>query len=303
MNQRLLTYAYAFAIFILAVVARWLIDFVVPRQLPFITFFPAVFLAGYFLGRGPGILVLLLSTLVGTLWIEPFGHHVIGFYVASALLFLVTAGVILFLVDALATAHKKLTWQDRRLEMINRELKHRITNLFAIADSVCQQTITAGGSKREMSRAVSGRIRAISAAQGLLSATSTEGAELTALVQSLVSNLAPAPARVRVEGQPIRLGGELATPFALILHELATNALKYGAWSKEDGRVHITWSNSGSLQFQWREHDGPTIAPPMREGLGRKLIQSSLPGARVEHSLKPDGLQCDIDLPLPKERS
>ena len=303
MNKRLLTYAYALGIFILAVFARWLIDFVVPRQSPFITFFPAVFLAGYYLGRGPGILVLLLSTLVGTLWIEPFGHHVFGFYVASALLFLVTAGVILFLVDALATAHKRLSWQDQRLEMINRELKHRIKNLFAIADSVCQQTITAGGSKREMSRSVSGRIRAIASAQELLSTTSTEGAELTELVQSLVSNLAPAPARIRIEGQPLRLGGEIATPFALILHELATNALKYGAWSKDIGCVHITWSRSSSLRFQWREHDGPAIAPPLREGLGHKLIQSSLPGARVEHSLKPDGLQCNIDLPLPKDRA
>ena len=135
-------------------------------------------------------MVLLLSTLVGTLWIEPFGHHVIGFYVASALLFLVTAGVILFLVDALATAHKKLTWQDRRLEMINRELKHRITNLFAIAIGVP----TNHHRWRIEKRNVSGgkwKNSAISAAQGLLSATSTEGAELTALVQSFVSNLAP----------------------------------------------------------------------------------------------------------------
>jgi two-component sensor histidine kinase len=87
--------------------------------------------------------------------------------------------------------------------------------------------------------------------------------------------------------------------FALILHELATNAMKYGAWSKESGWVHVEgMATLELLRFRWREHDGPTLAPPVREGLGRKLIKSSLQGARVEHLFKPDGLQCEIDLPL-----
>jgi two-component sensor histidine kinase len=299
MNKQLLVYAYALALFILAVIARLLIDFVVPRQLPFITFFPAVFLAGYYFGRGPGLLVLVLSTLAGTLWIDPLGRHPISFYVSGAVLFLVVAGAILLLVDALATAHEKLQRQEQRLEMINRELKHRIKNLFAIADSVCQQTINAGGSAKEMTRAVSGRILAIASAQDLLSTTAKEGAEIKELVAKLVTSLAPTPSRIRIEGNLLRLSADTTTPFALILHELATNALKYGAWSRENGLVHVSWSaTSELLRFRWREHDGPTLAPPVREGLGRKLIKSSLPGARVEHSFKPDGLQCEIDLPL-----
>ena len=88
MKKQLTRYAYALAIFALAVIARVLIDFVVPDRLPFITFFPAVFLAAYYLGRGPGLLVLVLSTLVGTAWVDPSGHSSITFYVASALLFL-----------------------------------------------------------------------------------------------------------------------------------------------------------------------------------------------------------------------
>jgi hypothetical protein len=83
MKKQLVGYIYALAIFIVAVLARLLIDFVVPRQLPYITFFPAVFLAGYYLGRGPGILVLLLSALAGVLWIDPFGHYSLIFDRAS----------------------------------------------------------------------------------------------------------------------------------------------------------------------------------------------------------------------------
>jgi two-component sensor histidine kinase len=299
MKKQLTLYVYALSIFSLAVIARLLIDFVVPGQLPFITFFPAVFLAAYYLGRGPGVLVLVLSTLAGTAWVDASGHTSISLYVASAVLFLLVAGMILFLVDALTTAHEKLRRQEQQVEMINRELKHRIKNLFAIADSVCQQTINAGGSAKEMSRAVSGRILAIASAQDLLSTAATEGAELKELVHKLVSSLAPSPSRFRAEGEPFRLPLDTTTPLALILHELATNALKYGAWTKENGWVHVQWTtNSDMLRFRWREHDGPVPAPPVREGLGRKLIKSSLPGARVEHSFKADGLECEIDLPL-----
>jgi two-component system, chemotaxis family, CheB/CheR fusion protein len=210
------------------------------------------------------------------------------------------AGMIVFVVDRLSAAHEKLRQQESQLEMINRELKHRIKNLFAIADSVCQQTINAGGSAKEMTLAASGRLLAIASAQDLLSTTATEGADLKELVEKLASSLAPSPSRIKVEGHSLRLTVNTTTPFALILHELATNALKYGAWTQERGWVAVSWSATSDdlLRFRWREHDGPILAPPVREGLGRKLIKSSLPGARVEHSFKPDGLQCEIDLPL-----
>ena len=298
MKALIFSYAYAVAIFIVALIARLLIDFVVPGDLPFITFFPAVFLAAYFFGRGPGILILVLSTVVGTAWLDPTGQPQLS-YIASALLFFAVAGMIVFLVHELKAARDKLRQHERQLEMINRELKHRIKNLFSIADSVCQQTISAGGSAKEMSRAVSGRILAIASAQDLLSTTATEGAELQELVQKLASSLAPSPSRMRVEGRPFRLPVDSTTAMALILHELATNALKYGAWSRESGMVHVTWTaNTELFRFIWREHDGPRLAPPVREGLGRKLIKTSLSGARVDHSFNPDGLECQIELPL-----
>lgn len=72
-------------------------------------------------------------------------------------------------------------------------------------------------------------------------------------------------------------------------------------WSREGGWVNVTWTvASDLLKFRWREHNGPTLAPPVREGLGRSLIKNSLPWARVEHSFRPDGLECEIDLALRK---
>ena len=95
------------------------------------------------------------------------------------------------------------------------------------------------------------------------------------------------------------LSAQVTTPFALILHELGTNALKYGAWSQDSGCVRVSWElEKDQLNVTWLEQDGPSIAPTPREGLGRALITNSLPGAAVTHDLKADGLECLIRLPL-----
>ncbi len=122
-------------------------------------------------------------------------------------------------------------------------------------------------------------------------------------MDALVKTLAPDPARLSVSGGAAEIPAEAATPFALILHELGTNALKYGAWSAVTGRVRIEWrieqlGKERQLTFEWREHDLLSISPPVREGLGRKLILNGLPAARVTHDLKSDGLRCRIELPL-----
>ena len=271
----------------------------VPERLPFITFFPAVLIAAYFCGIGPAILVLILSAVAGAMWAEPSGSGEVFFFIASFLLFTVLSGVNVALVHGLTTTLARLRERDRQLEVINRELKHRIKNLFAIANSVCLQTIRSGAAVDAMSQSVSGRLMAIAAAQDLLTATAADGADLHALTVALVTTLAPNPSRLKIDGPPTRFPADSATPFALVLHELATNALKYGAWSSDSGVVKVVWTKeSAVLLFVWREHDGPAIAPPAREGLGRTLISRSLPGATVTHDLKADGLECRINLPL-----
>lgn len=128
-------------------------------------------------------------------------------------------------MHALRTAHEGFRRQDEQLTLINRELKHRIKNLFSITNSICLRTIKGGGSVEDMSQAVSGRILAIALAQDLLSATATEGADLGELVHALVATLATEPSCLDVEGPAVKLPVDATTPMALVLHELATNAL------------------------------------------------------------------------------
>ncbi len=234
-GRRVRSYALALLIFAAALALRFLIDYVVPDRLPFITLFPAVLAAAYFCGLWPSILVLVLSAITGTVWSDPTGASSTSFYIASFLLFVGLSGVNVALVQYLMTTLTQLQARDQQLAMINRELKHRIKNLFSIANSICLQTIKPGRSPEEMSKAVTGRIMAIAAAQDLLAATGSEGADLRELVASLVTPLAPEPTRLKIEGTEARLPGDATTPFALVLHELATNALKYGAWSTDSG--------------------------------------------------------------------
>lgn len=300
LRESLRNYALALAIFAVALGARYLLDFVVPERLPFITFFPAVLVAAYFCGIGPAILVLVLSAVTGAAWTTPAtGASEIAFFIASFLLFVGLSGVNVALVHFLMTSLARVRQRDEQFALINRELKHRLKNLFSIANSVCLQTIKSGHVAEVMSQAVSGRLMAIAAAQDLLSATAAEGANLRELTAALVTTLAPDPSRLKVAGPPVQLPADTTTPFALILHELATNAVKYGAWSQDSGHIKISWTvASAVLDFRWREHDGPAVTPAMREGLGSTLIKNSLPGATVTHDLKADGLECRIDLPL-----
>jgi two-component sensor histidine kinase len=294
------SYLLALLIFAAALLVRLLLDHFVPGRLPFITFFPAVLAAVYYCGLWPSILVLLLSALVGTYWVEPApGSDATTFYVLSFGLFLAISALNIALMHYLIKTLAQVKERDEQLSLINRELKHRIKNLFSIANSVCLQTIKSGSSVEDMSNSVSGRIMAIAAAQDLLSTTATNGADLRELVSALVTTLAPHPSRLAAAGATVQLPADVTTPFALVLHELGTNALKYGAWSHETGEVILQWDvQSSVLQFNWREHNGPTVGPAVREGLGSALIKRSLPGASVTHEIKPDGLECDIKLPL-----
>lgn len=268
--------ALAILIFTGAIIGRVALDRVLPGRLPFITFFPAVVLAAYLCGPAKSITVLVLSALVGAHWVDPApNENITLFRVLSGAFFLLFGGLMVYLIEQLKAAQQLSQRHEQQLELINRELKHRIKNLFTIATSICQQTIKSGSTPDAMVKGVAGRLHAISAAQDLLSATSSGGADVVSLVEAVV------------------------TPFALILHELATNALKYGAWSG-GGRVEATWLiEEQQLKFRWREVDGPAaVAPPVREGLGSALIKGGLPTASVTHGFLPEGLECRITLPL-----
>lgn len=111
------------------------------------------------------------------------------------------------------------------------------------------------------------------------------------------------PNRIRIEGEAVPLPPDLATPFGLVLHELATNAAKYGSLSRPRGIVELRWTVSNRndlrcLTVVWRERRGPSVAEARGQRFGGTLIESAMPHASVSREFRRDGLVCTIELPL-----
>lgn len=194
------------------------------------------------------------------------------------------------------------TWETRQKLLLG-ELNHRIKNTLAVIQTMARQTMQTSESPEDFVERFEGRILALSVAHQLLVEADWQGAELSALARNqLAAYAGDDPNRLRIVGEPVVLPTEMATRFALVLHELATNAAKYGALSIDSGRVLVSWTmnrnKAGWLTVVWEESDGPPVPPPTRDGLGSRLIQQGLPGALVERDFRPDGLVCTVDLDL-----
>ena len=194
---------------------------------------------------------------------------------------------------------------ERRQRLLMAELDHRVKNVLATVQSITARTLGSDGG----ARALMGRIAALADAHSILSAEEWRGAELTGLLESVLTAHRTGRSRVSLEGPAVMLEPKLAQSLALALHELTTNAAKYGSLSVETGRVRLRWDvlpDPRRLHLVWRESEGPPVAPPDRQGFGSLLIERSLAyefQARVEVQYRPDGLRCEMELPLSPSRS
>lgn len=195
---------------------------------------------------------------------------------------------------------------ERRQQLLLGELAHRVRNTLAVVQAIAHQSLRTTTSTQEFVERLDGRLSALAAAHTLLVNSDWHGADLATLAQSqLEVYRGDNPARVRISGDPVTLPADLATPFGLILHELATNAAKHGALSRPTGGVSLNWTlNSGKdrrlLKVVWSEQGGPQVQPPRTSGFGSVLIENGIPSATVERQFNSDGLVCTIEVPLRK---
>jgi PAS domain S-box-containing protein len=166
--------------------------------------------------------------------------------------------------------------------VLARELTHRVKNTLATVNAVVSQTLRDASSLEEAAIAVSGRIGSLGAAQELLIQDEVEGAAIGDIVDRALSPFKDRDgARFSAQGPHVRLLPEITLALAMALHELATNAIKYGALSVPGGRVAIEWAinhvdDKRHLSFCWAEHDGPPVTPPTRTGFGTRMIERVL---------------------------
>jgi PAS domain S-box-containing protein len=200
-------------------------------------------------------------------------------------------------VDLDITARKDA--EERQLTLV-RELDHRAKNLLAVVQSVLH--LSHAETMPEFIASVNGRIRALSRAHDLLSQTRWQSVELGRIVEEEIAPFATSPTRhVRVEGPAVSLHPASAQSLALALHELVTNAVKYGALSVPQGAVALSWRlESDALVLRWIESGGPAVRAPERKGFGTRVIsagiEQQLRGRAVFH-WHPEGLQCLLTIP------
>jgi two-component sensor histidine kinase len=180
------------------------------------------------------------------------------------------------------------------------ELDHRVKNILATVQSIAHQTLPPDGA----TEAFAGRLTALGRAHSLLAQHRWEGAQLRALVEGA---LAPYQReQVEVDGPDALLEPKAAQVFSMVLHELATNAAKYGALSRRSGRLTVAWeleSRAGARQLSlyWAEQGGPAVAEPQRSGFGSKLIRQAVAyelDGEAQLEYRPEGLRCTLVVPL-----
>jgi two-component sensor histidine kinase len=213
--------------------------------------------------------------------------------------------------EALSAADRRHAAGREREAMLRGELQHRVRNALALVRSIFARTVATGGDLEDLANHFQGRLDVIARYQ--LSRTHEPGGtvDLDAMVRDeLLSFHSSADPRVLVTGPEVRLGHETAQVMGLALHELATNSIKFGVLGSSDtrGQLRIAWRAAGGrLHFQWEESGVAVLgAAPFHSGFGREFIEQALPyqlGAESSFVLRPGGLDCTIELPLPAQET
>ena len=192
-------------------------------------------------------------------------------------------------------------------QLLISELNHRVKNTLAIIQAIANQTLRRARSPAEFASSFSGRVQALSQAHALLTQTTWSGAEIGALVRDQLLLGVADHQRIAYSGPALMLAPQTALHMALVLHELGTNARKYGALSVAEGRLAVSWElHSGPervLLLLWRETGGPAVSAPSVRGFGSVLIEQSLRshGGDVSVQYAANGIVCQIRLPLPEQ--
>jgi PAS domain S-box-containing protein len=185
---------------------------------------------------------------------------------------------------------------EERQNTLTSELQHRTNNLMTVVQTIATRTLSGGHPLKEANEILEARLQALARANRQLTESDWSGLTLGEIIKS---ELEPYWARCEIEGTDIGLGRQYAQNFSLVLHELTTNAIKYGALSNLEGRVHITWGTKGDgresqLIFHWREQGGPPVIAPKRRGFGSTLLRI----AGAHSNFETSGFSCKIEVPF-----
>lgn len=279
-------------------VARLIINPLVEGA-PFITFFPVLVAAGVFAGGTGALTCLVVSVLVVEIfWLAPVNNIALTRESFFSLLIFVFMGLIIAALTALVNAYQvRLKKSEQAAVLIASEMRHRVTNQLAIVQAAANATLRDDAGRS----AFIDRLQAIARAQEL--ALNGGGVSDTAkirLKQFLEHTLEPFERhRIELDGEQTEITHRSAHMLGLAIHELATNSLKHGALSIPQGRVTLSWTESGNwVRLVWLEREGPKVSEPARQGFGLTLLRGTFPrtDGKPSVSFEADGVSCTMDV-------
>jgi len=205
-------------------------------------------------------------------------------------------------VSTEVTAHRRA---EQHLRTMMAELNHRVKNTLAVIQSIATRTLRRAPNLESFARSFEQRLQSIAQAHTLLTATEWEGASLRDVVKNEVRSHAGTPEQVELRGDDVQLSPRLVLAISMIIHELTTNACKYGAMRNDRGRLVVEWETlddaARTLRLTWTEHCGEDVEPPGEAGYGSRLIHEiveyELEGT-VEQRFERDGLRLRLEIPL-----
>jgi two-component sensor histidine kinase len=265
---------------------------------PFVTYFPAIVLAALFLGWRYGATAALLSVAVARLLFmggdpplseTPAGAGILGLFVLSCVL-------LIFIGETLRRTFAELQAVSSREELLNDELRHRMKNLLAVVGSLSSLTHR-HADPEEAHAAFAERLAALDRATSLLGGDSTVSCALPDLAEQALRPFM-SDYDIRLVGAPQQVHRDCCVPAVLALHELATNAIKYGGLSAPHGWVEVEWGEreAGMLTIRWCEYGGPPVTKPERRGLGSRILSMHSAAISFQIDFAPDGVRCEMRL-------
>jgi two-component sensor histidine kinase len=204
-------------------------------------------------------------------------------------------------------SQRELAERAVRLEMLGHELQHRINNMLTTVYAIARRTRAKSQSLDEFAKAFDSRLSAIARTHALLSRTRTSAIDIReVLSQELSVHGAVEGENLSQRGPQILLPAKQAEVLSMAIHELATNAVKHGALSKENGYIEVSWDakdcgNENEFRLRWRERASPIAHEPVRRGFGSEFLEKSISHmlhGRFERSFGSDGMECTVSFPI-----
>jgi two-component sensor histidine kinase len=276
---------------------RWFIDRGVNGS-AFLLYFPAIQMISTFLGWRWGALTAIGSGLAAFLIFPPtVTLPVDGNPAVVAALFIVTAATTVIVGHQLRVSILENAERAQQSDDFNRELQHRTKNSLQIMRALAAQASKATD-PAEFYEKLAGRLGALAKANELLRFGALRSCDIADLARAAMAPFDQD--QIVMRGPSCQVARDACTPLMMALHELGTNANKYGALSVPDGRVHLIWEirGDGELDLHWTESGGPPVSPPTRKGLGSRLLSPQGRMTAVETRFEPQGLTCAMQVAL-----